>query len=102
MPPETRETPAQMAERLEALANETFPEGDPFNPEEECRALRAGAAALRAQAQKRPGPLTILDGRIACPKCGEKADLIAAACDAEAPRDVWECPVCKHQFTEAV
>ena len=46
-----------------------------------------------------PVKLAVTDGRMVCPKCGEKADLIAAAADAEAPQDVWECPSCGEQFS---
>lgn len=40
-----------------------------------------------------PPPLSLVDGRLACPKCGAKADLIA-----ETPYDIWECPSCQYQW----
>lgn len=45
-------------------------------------------------------PLDVTDGRLACPRCGTAADLVASAADAEAPEDAWECPACGHGFTE--
>lgn len=72
-----------------------------------CLAVRAsnlpGAVAIRAVIEFAPPdhylkPLDIVDGRKACPKCGTPSDLIADAADAEASKDVWECPSCGHQF----
>jgi ribosomal protein L37AE/L43A len=59
------------------------------------RIIKLAAEGRRAPILK---PLDIIDGRVPCPKCGEKGDLIAAQCDAEAPQDVWECPACRHQW----
>jgi hypothetical protein len=65
--------------------------------DEACEKYRT---ALVAEGRRAPilKPLDIIDGRVPCPKCGEKGDLIAAQCDAEAPQDVWECPACRHQW----
>lgn len=37
-----------------------------------------------------------------CPQCfrNDNVRLIAAACDAEAPKDVWECSACGRAFVE--
>lgn len=60
MPREDRETPAQMAERLEKMAAAVYsmsgyvtwpPPNTPIHSVKERAALSAGAAALRAQAQ---------------------------------------------------
>jgi hypothetical protein len=63
--------------------------------------IEARAQQLAAEGRRTPiapKPLDIIDGRLSCPKCGAKGDLIAAQCDAEAPQDVWECPACRHQW----